>query len=109
MSRLIIRHKDFILRVHTSENNTTIFDSYQVKCTEDMKSILYLIRDSSKDISPVDTRGIKDMVREWRAHNLLYSLSIIRNKTKNVDLNSGQKWYTKVGYMLLSPLYLHFS
>lgn len=109
MSKLIIRYKDFILRVHTSENNTTIFDSYQVKCAEDMKSILYLIRDNSKDLSSVDLRDIKDMVWEWRAHNLAYSLGVIRNKTKDVDLNTDQKWYTKIGYMLLSPLYLHFS
>lgn len=31
MKKLIIRHKDFILKVHASENNTTIFDSYLVK------------------------------------------------------------------------------
>lgn len=107
MSKLIITYKDFILRVHTSENNTTILDSYQVKCTKDMKSILYLIRDNSKETSSVDIRDIKDMVREWRAHNLLYSLYLFRNKTKDVDLNTGQKWYTKIGYMLLSTLYLH--
>ena len=76
MKKLIIRHKDFILKVHASENNTTIFDSHLVKSPCDMKSIIYSIKSETSSEYAVNKRSISDMIREWRVHNLLYSLNI---------------------------------
>ena len=109
MKKLIIRHKDFILKVHASENNTTIFDSYLVKSPWDMESIIYYIKDETSDEYAINKRNIPGMIYEWRVHNLLYSLGIKRDRTKDVDLNINQPWYIKAAYTILSPFYFHFS
>ena len=109
MKKLIIRHKDFILRVHASENNTIIFDSHLVKSPWDMESIIYYIKAETSDDYAVNKRNISSMIYEWRVHNLLYSLDILKDRVKDVDLNVGQPWYIKVLYFILSPFYLHFK
>lgn len=109
MKRLIVRHKDFILRVHASENNTTILDSHQVKRPSDMKSLLYSIKTGLPDTYAINRRGIFGMINEWRVHNLLYSLGMFKDRTKDVDLDTDQPWYMSVLYFILSPFYLHFK
>ena len=109
MKKLIIRHKDFTLKIHASENNTTIFDSYLVKSPWDMESIIYYIKAETSDEYAINKRNIPGMIYEWRVHNLLYSLGIKRDRTKDVDLNINQPWYIKAAYTILSPFYFHFS
>jgi hypothetical protein len=48
------------------------------------------------------------MIIEWRAHNMLYALHIKRNRTRTVDLDINEPWYRKVGYLILSTLYLRW-
>lgn len=108
MKNLIIRHKDFILKVNASETCTTIQDSYKVKSPWDMESIIYSIKAETTEEYAVNKRSISSMIYEWRVHNLCYNLSILRDRTKDVDLNIGQPWYIKVLYTVLSPFYLHF-
>lgn len=109
MKKLIIRHKDFILKVHASEDNTTIFDSYKVKSPWDMKSIIYCIKAEASDKMAINKRNISSMIYEWRTHNLLYALGIMRDRVKSVDLNTGQPWYIKALYAIISPFYFNFS
>lgn len=109
MERLIVRYKDFILKAHASEYNTTIFGSHQVKSRTDMKSVINYIRDNVSNVCSIHKRSISSMIHEWRVHNLLYSLGILRDRVKDVDLNIGQPWYIKTLYFILSPLYLHFK
>ena len=108
MKKLIIRHKDFTLKVHISEDNTTIFDSYQVKSPWDMESIIYYIKAEASDEMAINKRNISSMIYEWRTHNLLYALGIMRDRTGSVDLNIGQPWYIKALYAIISPFYFHF-
>lgn len=109
MKKIIARHKDFVLKVHISEDNTTIFDSYKVKSPWDMESIIYYIKREASDDMAINKRNISSMIYEWRTHNLLYSLGILRDRVKDVDLNTNQPWYVKALYFVLSPFYLHFS
>lgn len=109
MKKLIIRHKDFILKVHATENNTTIFDSHQVKSPWDMESIIYYIKAETSAEYAINKRNISSMIYEWRVHNLLYSLGILKSRVKDVDLNTNQPWYIKVLYFIISPFYLHFK
>lgn len=108
MEKIIIEHKDFILRVHISEDNTTIFNSHIVKSSSDMESVLYKTRIKASDKYAINKRSIPSMTREWRVHNLLYSIGLFKNRTKDVDLNIGDPWYIKALYFILSPLYLSF-
>lgn len=104
MEKIIIAHKNFILRVHASENNTTIFTSYTVRNKIDMEAVLCKIRKRTPFKYAINKRSISGMIREWRVHNLLYSIGLFRNRTRNVDLNTGDPWYIKTLYFILSPL-----
>lgn len=109
MKKIIVRHKDFTLKVHISEDCTTIYDSYQVKSPWDMESIIYYIKAEASDGMAINKRNISSMIYEWRTHNLLYALGIMRDRVKSVDLNTGQPWYIKALYAIISPFYFHFS
>lgn len=109
MKKLIIEYGDFILKVHASIDNTHIKDSYKVKRIKDMKGILLAIQHEleGNDMA-INNRSIDSMINEWRVHNLFYSLSIKKDRTKSVDLDINQPWYIKLGYKVLSIFYLHF-
>lgn len=109
MKKIIVTHKNFVLKVHISEDNTTIFDSYQVKSPWDMKSILYYIKAKTTDEYAVNKRSVSGMIYEWRVHNLLYGLGLLKSRTKDVDLNTDVPWYIKIVYTILSLFYPHFS
>ena len=109
MKKIIIRYKDFTLKVHLSKDNTTILDSYKVSSPKDMKSIIYHIKEQVTDDIAINIRSVSSMIYEWRTHNLLYSLGILRDRVKDVDLNTGQPWYIKALYFILSPFYFNFS
>lgn len=51
-------------------------------------------------------RTNKSLIREWRAHNLLYDFNYERARTKDVDLDYPERWKTQVAYFILSLLYL---
>lgn len=108
MKKIIIRYKDFILKVHLSKDNTTILDSYKVSSPKDMKSIIYHIKEQVTDDIAINIRSVSSMIYEWRVHNLLYILGIMRARTSSVDLNINQPWYIKTLYAILSPFYFHF-
>lgn len=115
MKRLIIRYKDYILGVVVDETNTCILDSYKVKSISDMRGVLKEIRNKAWVEDGIDGqpqaihfRTLFSMVNEWRVHNLLYSLGILRDRVGSVDLNTNQPWYVKLLYTILSPCYFHF-
>lgn len=109
MKKVIIVYKDFILKVHVSKNNTCILNSYKVKNINDMQDILYIIQNKIEDSNmAINKRGVWDMIHEWRAHNLLYSFGIEKDRTKSVDLEINQPWYKELGYKILSCFYFHF-
>lgn len=109
MKRIIITYKGLDFKVNISHNNTCILDSYKIKDIDSMQDILYIIQDEVEDPNmAINKRGIWSMTNEWRAHNLLYSLGIEKDRTKSVDLDLNQPWYMKLAYTLLSCLYPHF-
>lgn len=106
MKRIILRYKDKSLKINIEKDNTCIIDSYQIRTSKDMEAILYLIRYEAPLDYAINLRNIKDMVREWRSHNLLYSLGILKDRTSSVDLNIEQPWYITMCYYILSFFYL---
>lgn len=109
MKKLIIEYKSYILRVSASADNTHIQDSYKVKSIDEMQDILWMIQSEVEDDSmAINKRGIWSMTHEWRAHNLLYSLGIEKDRTGSVDLDLNQPWYMKLAYKLISIFYPHY-
>lgn len=108
MKKVIKEYTQLVLKVHLSEDNTSIIDSYRIKNYSDMKKFLVSLRNDVSDKYAINKRSLISMISEWRVHNLLYSFGIEKDRTRTVDLNMGQPWYIQFLYFILSPLYLHF-
>lgn len=74
-----------------------------------MKFFLLYIKRNTPKFYAINQRSVTSMIREWRVHNLVYSIGLYRRRTKDVDFEHPQKWYFKVAYFILSPFYLHFK
>lgn len=53
-----------------------------------MKSIIYCIKNETSDEYAINKRSTFNMIHEWRTHNLLYSFGLLKNRTKDTDLNT---------------------
>lgn len=93
-----------VLFITTSPTNTHIENSYIVKSRKDMRDLLIAIEYDSNCGDAVRRIPKNTMIREWRAHNLLYALGIARTRTRDVDLNENP-WYIRVAYFVLSLMY----
>jgi hypothetical protein len=92
---------------------TRIPNSYRIKSIQDMEDIINRSREEVNKSPAFNTFAINKrttagMIIEWRAHNMLYALHIKRNRTRTVDLDINEPWYRKVGYLILSTLYLRW-
>lgn len=108
MKKLVIEYKGKVFIVHVTRDNITIIDSYRIKKYKDMKMFLCKVKTAIPKSYAIKGRSVSSMIREWRAHNLLYSLGILKDRTGSVDLNTGQSWYIKALYFIISPLYFNF-
>lgn len=86
------------------ENRIKVYDSFSVPKADIEKELLKL-----KERFPehcVWNRSMRSMVLEWAAHNLLFSLNIKVEKTKDVDLDYPQKWYYRFAYFIIGNIAL---
>lgn len=105
---MVIVQSSYILIVTCTEKCISIEHSYRIESSKDMKEVLNKIRDYYPDNYAIHKRSIKGMIREWRTHNLLYSLGIEKERTKTVDLEINQSVLHKILYALGSLLYFRF-
>ena len=88
------------------ENRIKVYDSYSVPKADIEKELLKL-----KERYPehcIWNRSMRSLVLEWAAHNLLYSLNIRTEKTKDVDLDYPQEWRFRFIYSILGAIALIF-
>ena len=82
----------------------SLIDSYLVpkaRFSKDLQSI--------KNLHPNNAiwgRSDLSLRREWGAHNLAYALNFKRERTKDCDLNIGQKWYVRLAYGVVGTIAL---
>lgn len=95
-------------KVHFSDNNINISDSYQIKNWSDMNKFINELHHHNPDSPVIQQRSTTSLIHEWRTHNLCWELGILRERVKDVDLNLGQSWWVKTLYVILSPFYFHF-
>lgn len=81
--------------------NCQIKDSYLIHKKNDMLQFI----ETNLTESPFDIRSDKSYLREWRAHNLLYTFGIAKESTASVDLNIDESFVRKIGYFILSLFY----
>jgi hypothetical protein len=95
---MIITFNDFYVNV--TENNVHIHDSYKIKGKKRKLEIINAIIAFCPEA--FKTRTIKSVLREWRAHNVLYKLHIARNSTMHTDIEAHQKLFYKISYLLIN-------
>lgn len=83
-----------------------IWDSYKIRELSKMRQVLKYIKETHPGI--LNNRSEFSMLNEWRSHNLLYNLKILRNRTKDVNINYKLPLWAEIGYTILSPFYFHF-
>lgn len=54
--------------------------------------------------SDVWKRSMTSLMREWACHNAAYALGILRDKTKDCDLNVSLPWYASALYWVLGGI-----
>ena len=94
-------------KVDLSENNIHIWDSYKCKKSEDIESIINEIR-NDPDASKYMKRSNISYINEWAAHNLLYYMGILKDRTGDVDMNYPLKWYFNIMYFIIGNFYKIF-
>lgn len=93
------------LKVCYSNTNVHINDSYIIS-RRDIPSWVERIKSFGEQNGYTYSRSNKSWIREWKAHNLLFKWGIEPTRTRDVDLNEDETAIRKVGYFLLSLLYI---
>ena len=86
--------------IEVTEYNVHIHDAYKVKGKKKKLEIINIILSFCPDA--FKTRSIRSVLREWRAHNILYKLHIARKSTMHTDIEANQKLFYKIGYLLIN-------
>lgn len=88
--------------------NIHITNSYQVKSGKEMEQIIDMIMNKSyyQQLTAAGfTRSKGSLLREWKAHNLLYNWGYEKERTGSVDLNQNESRCHRIGYFILSLFY----
>lgn len=93
------------LVVKLDSDSVHIIDSYKIKSTKQMKNIIRLIRYAAVNCEFNYKRTRRSWLREWKAHNILYSLNIKRKSAINTDLDESESFGRRFVYFVLSLFY----
>lgn len=97
---------------HIYSYGINLIDSYKVKKTEDMKTILVNIFKDEKMSKDFD-RTIANCIAEWKFHNICWYLHIMRNRAKDTFLDKNFKGFRgiieKLLYSIISIFYLKYN
>lgn len=88
------------LNIDISKTNIKIKDAYKINNTKKMQSILEEVLEADTDY--ITNRSMTSLIQEWIAHNRLYKLHILRNRTKDCDFEShNPKFLLRIIYSIL--------
>ena len=85
--------------------NIHIKNSYQVIYSKDIEQIIDMIINKScyKYLAAAGyTRTKKSLIREWKAHNVLYRWGYEKERTGSVDLDQNESRGRRIAYFFLS-------
>lgn len=100
----MIEYYDGIYYIVTLDN-IHLRDSYRVRNTERMKTLLNFIKlRYYSDQYFFHHLPLDVLIDEWKAHSLLYDLHLFRSHTKDADLNKNNK-LIQFGYYVLARIY----
>jgi hypothetical protein len=82
-----------------------IAEAYKLKTSEEINAALDFILSTEvyKDLQAAGfTRTRRSMLNEWKAHNLLHRLGVMRERTGCVDIDQNEPKWRRAIYALLS-------
>lgn len=82
-----------------------IKNSYLITSNKDIRAVLEYIHslDEYKKLQEAGyTRTLEGEYREWKGHNALYRLGILRKNTGSVDIDQNEPKWRRVVYAILS-------
>jgi hypothetical protein len=102
----IIQIENSLIKAYLNEFSTHIENSYKIKKEKEMKYIISYLKDHTNESYAIHKESMNNMLKEWKAHNILYKIGLFRNRTRSVDLNIDNKWYIKLIYAILAFFYI---
>ena len=93
------------MRYKVYDNRVKLIDSYIVPKAKYERELIS-IRNLHPSLPLWENRGVRSMRCEWATHNLLYSIGIKRDKTKDCDINFSLPWYMSIAYAVVGTLAL---
>jgi len=89
-----------------NKDNVHIQNSYKVSSDTVMRKYLISIKQKAKMDKNINyKRNINSWIKEWKAHNMLYIMGILKERTGSVDLNEDESKIKLSMYSLLAKLY----
>ena len=93
------------IEYYIHKDNCQVRNSYRYINDDDLKlEFIYYIMDTNSNFL-TGKRSAKSYVREWKAHNILYSWGVKPDSTKDTDLNISEKWIRRLGYFVIALLF----
>ena len=101
----IFSYKGRTIECLIETNNVHIKNSYLIRQPSDMKEILNIIRKWAAEKGFSYKRTVSSWVTEWKAHNILYSRCLERQRSGSVDLNENERKVILLSYKVLAKFY----
>jgi hypothetical protein len=102
---LVRQYCGFTIWFDLENLNITVIDGFKAKTKAEIMRVLEVIHTTSCYSMLVKrgyTRTIESEYQEWRAHNILYKLGILKSRTGTVDLSNNESKIRRFGYSVLS-------
>ena len=77
----------------------TVYDSYLVKDDDTKRAVISKLLSQAPDFP---RRDVGSLLREWKAHNILYGWGIRPESTRDVDLDVGEPLWRRMAYWFLA-------
>lgn len=102
---LVRQYRGFTVWFNMESVSITIIDGFKAKTKAEIMRVLEVIHTTSCYSMLVKrgyTRTIESEYQEWRAHNILYKMGILRERTGSVDISNNESKVRRFGYAVLS-------
>ena len=98
----ILTYNDKTFKCSFSKTNIHIEDSYKLTNIQDIKRVCKEVVTIGKLNGFNYKRDAHSWAREWVAHNIVYALGILRDRTAAVDLSDNEGIFRLLCYNILA-------
>lgn len=92
------------MEVSYSPYNTKVLNSYLLTTKKAIREEVQWIKENREARGYIVSRTTNSYVREWKGHNRLYKWNILRNHTKDVDLDENMSLFWEIVWIILGGI-----